>query len=199
MNKVKYIKKERQAYAISGTKTLWAYEKKQEALRYFLSCGNKSETAMAMRIPYKTIQMWATQDWWKDGIKDLRNENIDRTDAKLTSLIDEALVGIENRMTKGDTVYDPKTGKERVVPVKMRDLNTVFNTLLDKRQLLRKEPTKIVEQTTTAAQLQNLANQFEQFVTKKIKEERPEDIIEFIEGDTLIEDKETGEWHVKGS
>ena len=94
-------------------------------------------------------------------------------------------------------MYDPRTGKERIVPVKLRDLNTVFTTLLDKRQLLRKEPTKIIEQTTTATQLQNLALQFEQFVTKRIKEERPEDIIEFIEGDTLIENKETGEWHVK--
>lgn len=196
---MKYIKKERQAYAITGTKTNWAYEKKQEALRHFMSCGNKTQTAMELRIPYKTILLWSNQDWWKNGIKDLRNENIDRTDAKLTALIDEALVGIEDRMTKGETVYDPRTGKERIVPVKIRDLNTVFTTLLDKRQLLRKEPTKIVEQTTTAAQLQNLANQFEQFVTKKIKEERPEDIIEFIEGDTLIEDKETGEWHVKGS
>jgi len=194
---MKYVKKAQKAFAIAGERTNWAYEKKQEALRHFMSCGNKTQTAMELRIPYKTILLWANQDWWKNGIKELRNENIDRTDAKLTSLIDKALAGVEDRMEKGETVFDPRTGKERVVPIKARDLNTIFTTLLDKRQLLRKEPTKIVEQTTTAAQLANLALQFEQFVTKRIKEDRPEDIIEFIEGDTLIEDKETGEWHVK--
>lgn len=194
---MKYVKKAQKAFAIAGERTNWAYDKKQEALRHFLSCGNKTQTAMDLRIPVKTIYNWSIQDWWRDGLKELKHENIDRTDAKLTALIDEALVGIEDRMSNGETVYDPRTGKERIVPVKIRDLNTVFTTLLDKRQLLRKEPTKIIEQTTTATQLQNLALQFEQFVTKRIKEERPEDIIEFIEGDTLIENKETGEWHVK--
>jgi len=197
---MKYVKKAQKVYSLedgSDTRVRWAYEKKQEALRHFLSTGSKVETCMALRIPVKTLYNWSCQDWWKDGIKEVRNENIDKTDAKLTALIDKALAGVEDRMEKGETVFDPKTGKERVVPIKARDLNTIFTTLLDKRQLLRKEPTKIVEQTTTAAQLANLALQFEQFVTKRIKEDRPEDIIEFIEGDTLIEDKETGEWHVK--
>jgi len=75
----------------------------------------------------------------------------------------------------------------------MRDLNNAFNTILDKRQLIRRQPTKIVEQTNTAAQLQNLANQFASFV-KKTTQELPTQ--EFIEGETVIQN-EDGTWEVK--
>jgi len=173
----------------------WSNDKKQEAVKHFMSCGNKAQTAMELRIPLPTIYLWAGQDWWKDSIKEQKHENIDRTDAKITAILDLALAGVEDRIVNGETIYDPKTGKERVVPPRLRDLNTAFTTLLDKRQLLRKEPTKIIEQTTTADQLKNLAVQFEQFVTQRIAQDKLPDT-ELIEGDTVLQDPDTGEWHV---
>ena len=58
-----------------------------------------------------------------------------------------------DRLENGDHIYDQKTGRIRRAPVKLRELNATFNTLLDKRQLLRNKPTKIVEQQNTATQL----------------------------------------------
>lgn len=196
----KYVKKRQKdsvedTFNVPDKRVQWSNDKKQEAVDYFLSCGNKTQTALALRIPIQTINFWGQQDWWRDAIKEKKHENIDRTDAKITAILDLALAGVEDRIVNGETVYDPKTGKERVVPAKLRDLNTAFTTLLDKRQLLRKEPTKIVEQKTTADQLKNLAVQFEQFVTQRIAKDKLPDT-ELIEGDTVLQDPDTGEWHV---
>ena len=70
------------------------------------------------------------------------------------------------------------------MPAKLRDLNFAFNTLLDKRQLLRNKPTKIVEQHSTAVQLQNLADSFAKFVNKTVTELPTE---HYIEGDTVVQ------------
>ena len=94
-------------------------------------------------------------------------------------------------------MYDPKTGKVKQLPAKLRDLNSAFNSLMDKRQLIRRQPTKIIEQSNTAAQLQNLADQFAAFVTGKEKKDKFDDLIDqVIEGDT-VEEGEDGVYYVK--
>ena len=62
---------------------------------------------------------------------------------------------------------------------------------MDKRQLIRKQPTKIVEQQSTAAQLANLANQFAAFVSGKKPTDNLKDVtLEFIEGETVEQDED---------
>lgn len=79
----------------------------------------------------------------------------------------------------------------------MREINTVFNNLIDKRQLIRKQPTKIIEQQTTAAQLQNLAEQFTKFVKGKLNEENVDDLVkDCIEGENVVQ-LEDGSWGIK--
>lgn len=174
----------------------WAQEKKIETLKYFLSCGSWTETSKVCRVPYDTLRQWRNKDWWKDGIKEYREGSETVLDAKLTKAIDVAIEHVLDRLENGNTVYDPRTGKERVVPAPLREVNTAFNTLLDKRQLIRKQPTKIVEQSTTATQLENLAKQFSEFVTGRIKEDKAADIIELVEGDTVVQNEE-GIWEIK--
>jgi len=59
------------------------------------------------------------------------------------------------------------------------------------RQLVRKQPTKIVEQQTTAAQLANLANQFAAFVSGKPVQDNLKDVtLEFVEGETVEQDED---------
>ena len=123
----------------------------------------------------------------------IRSENDSELDAKTTKVIEKALSSILDRIENGEYVYDQKTGKTKLMPAKLRDLNTAFNTILDKRQLLRNKPTKIVEQHSTALQLQNLADSFAKFVQKKV-DELPE--VEYIESDTVIQ-QEDGTWEIK--
>ena len=84
---------------------------------------------------------------------------------------------------------DSRTGGTVRVGAKLRDLNTAFNGLMDKRQLIRKQPTKIIEQQSSAAQLQNLANQFAAFVSgKPIKE--TVDQLAYIDGENVEQDED---------
>jgi len=180
-----------------GNKSYWAESVKQKAVELFTKTGSASLTARELNIPIDTMNGWKKKDWFKDAVATKRNEQIELLDSKLTESIDEAILQIQDRLKNGDTVYNQRTGKFTQAPAKLRDLNSAFNSLVDKRQLIRKLPTKITEQQSTAAQLQNLAEQFQQFVTGKIKEEGVEQLVDrVIEGET-VEQGEDGNWYVK--
>ena len=85
-------------------------------------------------------------------------------DAKLSKIVDKSLDVVMNRLEEGDFILDSKTGTIKRVPVKMRDAKSVMTDLFDKRQLLRKQPTKITEAQTVDKRLEMLAQRFEKFV-----------------------------------
>lgn len=175
----------------------WPQKKKIEACTTWVACGSNQLTAMQCNIPLGTIELWKRQQWWKDMVEDLRNCDNEVLDNKLTKAMDKALEQIMDRLENGEYVLDQKTGKVKQVPVKLRDSTVALNTLLDKRQLLRKLPTKITEQTSTTQQLKNLAEQFAQFVTGKKAEDHVEKIVhEFIDGETVEQDVD-GKYFVK--
>ena len=190
MGKLVYVKTKKTKAHEPGH---WSETKRIQTVTTYLSTGNLTETAGIMGIPYKTLQQWKASDWWKDMEKTIRSEEELQLDAKLSKIIDKTLEKLVDSIENGEHIYDQRTGKIKRMPAKMRDLNNAFNTILDKRQLIRRQPTKIVEQTNTAAQLQNLATQFASFV-KKTTQELPTQ--EFIEGETVIQN-EDGTWEVK--
>lgn len=164
----------------------WKESKKIEAVATYLSTGSNAETVRLTGVPLDTINRWKTQPWWKEYIEQIRKDEEQQLDNKLSKAVDKALDNLIDRIENGEYIYDQKTGKVIRTPAKLRDLNTAFNNVIDKRQLLRKQPTKIVEQQNTATQLQNLADSFAKFVQKTIKE--PE--MPFIEGETVVQQED---------
>lgn len=146
-------------------------------------------------VPYVTLESWKRADWWKELVAKIQAEEDQQLDAKTSKIINKALENIMDRIENGEDIYDQKTGKIKKMPAKLRDLNTAFNSLLDKRQLLRNKPTKIIEQQSTALQLQNLAEQFAKFVEKKV-EELPTQ--HYIDGDTVVQNAD-GVYEIKES
>lgn len=175
----------------------WSEKKRYEAVCLWVSGMSLREVSLQANVPYETIAKWRASTWWNDIVKDLQSEDKQVTDAKLTKILDKTLDTIMDRLENGEFIYDQKTGKVKRTPVKIRDATVAMNTVLDKRQLIRKEPTKIVEQSNTAQQLQNLAEQFASFVTGQVKKEKLEHIVnEFIDGDT-VEQHEDGTYVLK--
>lgn len=175
----------------------WSEKKKLEALGIYMATGSVTMAANQSNVPFETVKSWARSDWWKDKVKEIQNEEYDKLDSKLSKVLDKALDQVMDRIENGEYMYDPKTGKTKIMPAKLRDLNTAFNSLMDKRQLIRRQPTKIVEQTTTASALTQLAEQFSQFVTGKVKEEKFNELVaEVIDGET-VEQQEDGTYIVK--
>ena len=103
-----------------------------------------------------------------------------------------SLDAMQDRLVNGDFVRDDKTGKIVRVPVKIRDANNAFNTMMDKRQLLRKQPTKITDNASVNQQLHLLANEFKKFLGKRVDDTQ---VTNIIEGDhVFINEDGTGDW-----
>ena len=189
-----YVKAPKKNDISQDDRAQWSEKKKLEVLAFYVANGSVAETSRQCAVPYRTIMMWKSQDWWKDKVRDIQNEDYDRLDAKLTKALEKALDKVMDRIENGDEVYDSRTGCTIRVGAKLRDLHTAFNGLMDKRQLIRKQPTKIVEQQNTATQLQNLANQFAAFVSGKPVKETV-DQLAYIDGEN-VEQGEDGVYHV---
>lgn len=161
----------------------WSENKKIEVVTTYLSTGSNTETMRITGVPLDTINQWKAKPWWKEYIDKIRQDEEQQLDNKLSKAVDLALTNLMDRIENGEFIYDQKTGKVIRTPAKLRDLNTAFSNVIDKRQILRKQPTKIVEQQNTATQLQSLAESFATFVNKQIKE--PE--MPYIEGETVVQ------------
>ena len=190
MGKYVYVKENKTKAGQAGH---WKEAKRIEAVVTYLANGNLAETSRQLGVPISTMEMWKRAEWWKDLVEKIQAEEDQQLDAKTSKIINKALENIMDRIENGEDIYDQKTGKIKKMPVKLRDLNVAFNSLLDKRQLLRNKPTKIVEQHSTATQLQNLAEQFAKFVEKKIEEPPTQ---HYIDGDTVIQNAD-GVYEIK--
>ena len=175
----------------------WSDKKKYEAVCLWIAGMQMTKIAVELNVPLETIKKWRIASWWADIVKDVQSEDKQQLDAKLTKILDKSLDTIMDRLENGEYIYDQKTGKIKRAPTKLRDATIAMNAVMDKRQLIRKEPTKIVEGSTTNQQLANLAKQFQEFVTGKVIPEKQEELVaEFIEGETL-DDNGDGTYSLK--
>lgn len=166
----------------------WHESKKIEAVTTYLALGNLSQTSITCRIPYDTLKDWKSSEWWEKMVADIQNDENQHTDNKLTRSIDKALEAVMDRIENGDFQYDPKKGELIRVPVKLRDVQKVTTEFLNKRQLIRKLPTKITQDSSeVSARLLKLAESFAQFANDKQREKviehanRPYDEVEDVE------------------
>jgi len=175
----------------------WSQQKKDEVLTTWLATKSPTLTSQQCNIPIQTIETWKRQDWWKDRVAEIQTQDYEKLDSKLSNVIDKALDAVMDRLEGGEYQYDIITKKIKRVPAKLRDVNTTLNQIIDKRQLIRKMPTKIVEQQSTANQLKKLAEQFTQFVSGKVAVESFNNLVDqTIDGETVIQN-EDGTYVVK--
>jgi hypothetical protein len=144
-----------------GDGNMWPERKKAEAVKTWLATGNLTLTAAMINVPHTTLKLWRQSDWWQEMLENLREQDNIELDSKLTKILEKSMEAMEDRIKDGDYEFDRKTGSLRRVPVKLKDVHKVTSDLIDKRQVLRKQPTSITEQqTTTDDRLLKLAEQF---------------------------------------
>ena len=172
----------------------WNKKKQLEAVTTFLATGSIAETSRLINVPYRTVQSWKLDsDWWPELVNEIQSGENQKTDNKMSKVIDKTLEMLMSRIEEGDYQYDQKTGRLVKVPLKARDLERISSGLFDKRQLIRKQPTNIkVSDLNQADRLLKLAEQFAQFSgkTKQLEDDRDQ----YSEGDfeTIIEETPHG-------
>lgn len=143
-------------------------QKVTAAVAYLL--GNSyTKSAKIAGISKPTIFAWKHQtEWWPELISHLKRHHDEDLEARTSGILNRALSEIEDRLLNGEEVVDTKNDKIVRKKVGARDAAITFGTLYDKRQLMRSQPTSISENTSEAARIERLKQQFEELAEKKV-------------------------------
>lgn len=158
----------------------WSEKKKLECLTTFLTTGKLSLTSAMTGVPVETLRVWKRSDWWATNAAEMQQEGNIELDQKLTKVMDKALEAVMDRLENGEYMYDPRTGKVKRIPAKLRDTGKILNDMIDKKQLIKKtvRDNTDTKQQITADHLVQLAKAFAEFSTGKKQDEVPSQIIE---------------------
>jgi len=160
--------------SIKNPRGFWPEKKKIEVVTTYLALGKVPLVEGITGVPRATIRIWKIQPWWKELENDIRREETQELDAKLSKIVNKSLDVVADRLENGDFILNSKTGKISRVPTRIRDAVQTATSLLDKRQLIRKNPEeKTQHQQQFEDRLLKLAEQFATFALgKKPNEEK---------------------------
>ncbi|MBT9145780.1 MAG: hypothetical protein DDT42_01657 [candidate division WS2 bacterium] len=162
----------------AGKRDHYTEKEKMNAVCVFAVAGNSRRTAEITKIPEATIRAWKQTEWWNELATRIIVEQDEELDTKLTALVDKAVGQVNDRLEKGNYVYNPRLDKLIRKPVDAKELAIVTAISIDKRELLRGKPTSRVEKISQEQRLVGLAAQFKSFVTAKEVKQVEEEIEE---------------------
>jgi hypothetical protein len=136
-------------------------EDKLQAAMAYLITGNAVDASKVCGIPRETIRDWTRETWWADFLGECRKEKNEELDAAFTDILHRAVGEVKDRITNGDEVIDTKTGTKNRRKVSARDATLVAAVLVDKRAILRGEPTRISKTISEKDRLKTLAQDLE--------------------------------------
>ena len=144
--------------AMGLTKGLYPPEKVVEAATIYAVTGNLQKTSELVKVPLKDLRKLTKTDDFLLVLREVREENSEYFDIKMSSVIKKALEKLESAIDDGDSVLN-KHGEVVQLPVKAKDLAFISSITFDKLQLQRGKPTSLTGNTDTA-RLEKLAMKF---------------------------------------
>lgn len=138
---------------------IWHNDVRMEAITNYLATGNITLTSQLCGVPRDTLKTWMKSPWWYEAIEDIHNgENVELS-KKSKDIIQKTLTALEDRVQNGNYVMDGKTKKIKRVPVNAKELGDIASKIIDRRQLLNKEPTRYTESTSDKMRMNEKLNQ----------------------------------------
>jgi hypothetical protein len=164
----------------AGERGIWPEKKRIEAVTTYLTTGKLSLTSAMTGVPEQTLRAWKRSDWWKNYAEEMQYAEHIEIDKKLAKVMDSALDQVMDRLENGEYMYDPRTGKVKRIPAKLRDVGKITTDMIDKRHLIKKVSSEKpqTQQQITADHLVKLAQEFAKFATGKNPEDKPGELIE---------------------
>lgn len=152
---------------VKGNRLHYSDKKKMDVACSYAVCGNSRRVSELHDVPEGTIRAWKQTEWWNEIMSRIIQEQDEELGSKLTNLIDKAVDQVNDRLDNGDWIYNPKSDKLVRKPINAKDLAIVTAITVDKRQLLRGQPTSRVEKVSQDERLTRLQKQFQLFVSAK--------------------------------
>ena len=163
---------------------------KLKAACTFAVTGNSRRVSEIVNVPEGTIRAWKTTEWWNEIQGRIRMEQGDELDVKFTKAIDKAVEELNDRIEHGDYIYNAREDKLIRKPAGVRDMAVVTAQLIDKRQLLRGEPTSRTAKVSENEKLVRLAEEFKKFALAKEINSTAIEIEEELAEEELLEPTE---------
>lgn len=164
----------------------WSWEAKQDVVQKMLVLNNIQTVSALTGVDASTISVWKKQDWWKELVDSYRQEENNKLDVRLSSVVAKSLDIVEHRLTHGEQVLNNKTGELMNRPVSMKDAARVATDLLARQYIIRKSSEEVVEKKETMREtLNSLAKEFARWAKKDSKADAED--LPFVE---QVEDKE---------
>jgi hypothetical protein len=136
----------------------WHSEKDRiRAATVYAVTGNASRTSELTGVPSGTIRQWKTQEWWPQVIDRIRQEHDDELDVHFTKIVDKTIEQINDRIDKGDYIYDVKKGELVRKPMGGKELGIVTSIFVDKRELIRGKKKQQMDQQSIKDKLDQIA------------------------------------------
>ena len=160
-----------------------------EVVGLFACTGNVARVSELAGVPEGTVRKWTKEPRFRELLKEIREENNEKIDAKFTEIIEKAADLIIDRLENGDFHWDVKNSELVRKPISAKDLSLVTAINMDKRQLIRGEPTSRVEQISEPQRLEKLAEQFSKLANQFKNAPKLEPIID-VESEVIEETSE---------
>jgi hypothetical protein len=119
------------------------------------------------------LKKWALEPWWNNVVQNVRKEQNEVLDRKMTEVLDSAIDLIKDRIIGGEYLLDRQKTREtgepvyHRIPLRAKDATIAVDTLFDKRQLLRGEATTRTETVSETDKLKKLQENFERLARSK--------------------------------
>ena len=152
----------------AGGKEWWSEKERRQAVASYLLLGKITLVVAATGIPEVTLRKWKAAPWWKEAEEEFRRGSKIELSGKLSTIVNKTLVALEDRVSNGDFVYNPKTGEYDRKPITAAVANKITNDLIEKATKL--EDQALSEKLTDEGldkRLLKLKNEMEKFAKAK--------------------------------
>lgn len=143
-------------------KTKYDLATKMQVCNYYVVKGGNSISASKHTgVPAQTIRTWTKTAWWEEMVREIRKRHQDRLDGKFTAIIDRLHEQLVDRIANGDEVYDLKRGEMVRRAMSGKDLSTVMDKIIEKRALMRGDPTSRTANLSVEKKMEDLQKRLE--------------------------------------
>lgn len=133
----------------AGTHGHTPAERLQAALAWVVT-GTGEGASKVCGIPSRTIQDWTVQDWWAPLVAEARALKQEELDGQLTYIITKCAKRLTERLDSDEGVS--KAGIQQIA--------TTLAISMDKRALMRGDPTSRTERVSSEERINKLRDEF---------------------------------------
>lgn len=148
----------------------WSQKQRYQAVVLYKALGSLREVAKQTGIPYATIKLWHSKDWWKEYEEDIRQQGRSALSGKLAKIIEKSYVQLEDRLENGDIVWNPATQEFTRKPLGGHTVNQIAKDSFDRavmmEKLMKEDKVTVTEEKVTDM-LQRLGEDFIKFAKAK--------------------------------